>query len=268
MNTHIEIKVNGKPIKQYNKDGRTYIEARNGTEYSITVHNDSWQRKLAVITVDGLNVITGQPQGDEIGRGYIVGARSTIDIRGFRKDDNAVGAFKFCNKEKSYCNEQNLKGNNGVIGVRLYDEKARPTWVSLFNGMNNVRLPSNDEPVYYKSSIFDNTSDNSRGLSDDSITCCYSSSVDTGAKGLTKSLRSAKSAPDFSLGTTWGQKLNDSVVTVTFENEETPSDEFVIFYDTRKNLEDIGITFKEEKQVSFPKAFGTYATPPKGWKGK
>lgn len=268
MNTYIEIKVNGKPIKQYNKDGRTYIEARNGTEYSITVHNDGWHRKLAVITVDGLNVITGQPQGDEIGRGYIVKARSTIDIRGFRKDDNAVGAFKFCNKDKSYCNEQNLKGNNGVIGVRLYDEKARPTWVGLFNSMNNIRLPGSDDPVYYKNSIRDNTSDNSRGLCDDSITCRYSSLVDTSAKGLTKSLRSAKSTPDFSLGTTWGQKLNDSVVTVDFENEDTHSDEFVIFYDTRKNLENIGITFKEEKQVSFPKAFGTYATPPKGWKGK
>lgn len=125
MNTHVEITVNGKPIKQYSHKGNTYIEAKIGTEYNIRIKNDSHRRKLAVVTVDGLNVITGQPHSaNDIGEGYIVGAYDSFDIKGFRKDMNSVGAFKFCQSGKSYCNEQGLKGNNGVIGVRIYDQKV------------------------------------------------------------------------------------------------------------------------------------------------
>ena len=122
MNTQVEISVNGKPVKQYTHQNNIYIEARAGTEYTIKVKNDAYQRKLAVITVDGLNVITGKPQVDGIGQGYIVGSRDAITIRGFRQDMETVGAFKFCKKSGAYCNEQGLKGNNGVIGVRIYDE--------------------------------------------------------------------------------------------------------------------------------------------------
>ena len=176
--THVEIKVNGKSVRQYNQDGNTYIEARAGTEYSIKINNNSWERKMAVITVDGVNVISGQPQSSDIGEGYIINARNSIDIKGFRKDSSSVGAFK------------------------------------------SSILPSFIDPEIYRNSISDNCMR--------SIQCNYSTS-------------SNDNAPNFDMGTTWGQKIEDSVITVNFEHE---------------------------KQVAFPKAFEVFAQPPKGWKGK
>ena len=64
--THVEVLVNGKTVRQYQHGAATYIEARAGTEYSIKIKNDTYCRKLAVITVDGLNVITGTIQPDDI----------------------------------------------------------------------------------------------------------------------------------------------------------------------------------------------------------
>lgn len=255
MNTdmHVEIKVNGKPVRQYNQDGNTYIEARAGTEYSIKINNNSWERKMAVITVDGVNVISGQPQGSDIGEGYIINARNSIDIKGFRKDSSSVGAFKFCKKGVSYCNEKGLNGNNGVIGVRIYAEKLPVYVYKLFKQSNNDNL--------YNSSIPPNSIDSKiycNSISDScmrSIQCNYSAS-------------SCDSVPNFDMGTTWGQKIEDSVITVNFEHERSVQAEYVIYYDTRENLEKIGINFKNEKQVVFPKAFGVFAQPPKGWKGK
>ena len=74
-------------------------------------------------------------------------------------------------------------------------------------------------------------------------------------------------APDFNAATTWGQKLQDSVTNTTFEKASAyPMAEFNIYYDIRQNLEKIGISFEQPKQVAFPKAFPVgFATPPKGW---
>jgi hypothetical protein len=256
--THVEIKVNGKSVKQYSHNGAMYIEARSGTEYSISVNNDGWNRKLAVITVDGLNVITGQPQEDDVGQGYIINSRSSINIKGFRQDKDTVGAFKFCKKSGAYCNEQGLKGNNGVIGVRVYDEVVQtvmyntPTFTT--GDFWCTTHPNSSSGTHYRSlSLSDTSLNNTAGVSND-IKCCYTASV--------------AEAPKFELGTTWGQKINDSIKYTEFEVDKNSSLTSVIYYDSRENLEKIGINFTEEKQVFFPKAFGGFATPPKGWKGK
>lgn len=262
------ILVNGRPVKQYTYQGNTYIEAREGTTYSIKINNLShFKRLLAVITVDGLNVINGLPQDNNVGQGYIIDYGGILEVKGFRESANTVGAFKFCKRSASYCNERGLKGNNGVIGVRIYDEKipvpimVNDTWIDTtkttpeakewykewykdwITYRTNTTL---DEPLY-KGQISSSTS--SLSIDKPDMLCC--------------------TTPDFDLGTTWGEKINDATVLTTFEACEVPSYEHIIYYDTRTNLEKIGISFKEIKHISqapMPKAFNVYAKPPKGWK--
>jgi len=236
MKTLVQIKVNGKPIDQYKHEGMTFIEAREGTEYIIEIKNNDNQRKLAIITVDGINVISGLPQDQE--NGYVINNYSSFEIKGFRKDLDTVGAFKFCKRGLSYCNEQGLKGNNGVIGIRLYNEKIYPI---LYR--NTFEL-----------SDFKITNDNSTSKTDSSSSC-YSVK--------TEPCESVKSK-SFALGTTWGKKINDTVKTVNFETDNE-FQEIIIYYDSRKNLEKMGISFKKENQIVMPKAFGGFANPPKGW---
>lgn len=270
MNTQVEVLVNGKPIKQYSHQGKTYIEAKIGTEYSVKIRNSSYRRKLVVVTVDGLNVISGKPQEQNtVGEGYVVGAYDSLTVNGFRKDMSSVGAFKFCQAGKSYCNEQGLKGNNGVIGVRIYDEKIfyRPIMVG-FCETSDVRPANHDYVVTCNS----NASEPSVG-SYSSSSVEYMSLDNSIAKandhvyGVMRCASQSSPAPKFDAGTTWGKAVQDKVVSVDFESETIPSDEYVIFYDVRKNLENIGICFAKKKEAVFPKPFGAFATPPKGWNG-
>jgi hypothetical protein len=290
MSTQVEILVNGKPVKQYRHNGNTYVEARDNTEYTVKVKNDSYKRRLVVITVDGINVISGKPQDESIGSGYVINSRSSLDIKGFRKDNDTVGAFKFCKKSKAYCNEAGLPGNNGVIGVRVYDEKNR-----IFEILNEALKKSNppyilpstpvwpNKPPHYPGPMYKGTGDASEypyttttepfpgTMQCSSVDNCTFDLPNKPLKGSvtyssSSPLRSVKSAPDFSMGSTWGTKINDSVRNVEMEVEET-FEEFVIYYDTKSNLEDLGIVFKQEKEVVFPKAFGGFAKPPSGWKG-
>lgn len=257
MNTQVEILVNGKPIKQYNHNGNVYIEGREGSEYTIRIKNDSYSRKMAVVTVDGINVIDGKPQGNEIGIGYIVSGRSSIVVKGYRESDSHVGTFKFCKKGESYSQNVGIEGNNGVIGVRIYNEYVNPAPIITYR--NNFDWQQCSRPI---GSI----------LNEPQYTCSAnplrSAHVhrfldSTQSNGVTKSA----SNPDFNIGSTWGTKAEDKVTKIQFSVDDSTYFDHIIYYSDKKGLRKAGINIKPEKQVAIPKAFGVYATPPKGWKG-
>jgi hypothetical protein len=280
----VAVMVNGKSVQYHFHNNKCFIEARQGTEYSIKVSNDSYVRALAEISVDGINVISGKPC-DKLkrGEGYIVNGNSSIDIKGFRKDSNTVGAFKFCKKSDSYCNEAGLGGNNGVIGVRIYSEDLFAEVPKPINWPKPIPTPTPTPwvptpwvptipwekypPLYIQDSTWTTCNLDaplSKGILRDISPRRISVSTVGGINYSTVVGSSATSSPDFELGTSWGTKLNDAVVTVDFKACKTFT-EFEIFYDTRQNLEKYGIKFKKESQISWPSAFTGFATPPKGW---
>jgi hypothetical protein len=74
----------------------------------------------------------------------------------------------------------------------------------------------------------------------------------------------------FKLGTTWGKQLEDKVVTVPFDKEETFA-ESTIYYMDRAGLIDFGVDVDNDKKLSgneFPEPFGKpeYCAVPKVWK--
>ena len=65
----LSILVNGREIDTYLKDGKIYVEGRRGKEYEIQYQNYFPKRQKIVLSVDGLNVITGDSTWE---RGYIL----------------------------------------------------------------------------------------------------------------------------------------------------------------------------------------------------
>jgi hypothetical protein len=266
MNTKVDIMVNGKAVRQYKHNGYIYIEAREGTEYVISIRNNSQTRKLAVITVDGLNVITGDVYDGNANQGYIIDAWSTVNIKGFRKDLNSVGAFKFCNKDKSYCNEQGLEGNNGVIGVRLYVEK--PLYV---DNCYTVTKKTENTPYYIPDPLIPGSIPMrwstlyEQGLTNNK--CNYTASI----QGLTNNkcnYTASINSRGFDVGTTWGHEHYDKAREESFYTlSDDMYDEHIIYYDTAKNLKSKGVMTEKFIPISMPKAFGKFAEPPKGWRG-
>lgn len=127
--TEVEILVNGKPVKKYSHDGKTYIQANKGSEYSIKIKNDSYQRRMFVVSVDGINVVNGKPAGSTP-FGYVLNGYSSYEVAGFRTSNDEVHPFKFNDKQKSYAAKSEETGgdisNCGVIGVQVYEEKEKP----------------------------------------------------------------------------------------------------------------------------------------------
>ena len=275
-NVEVNVLSNGKPVKFYANQGKTFVCANYGAEYSIRIRNNNSYRILAVCSIDGISIIDGKPASYESG-GYVIDAYSSYEIKGYRKDSDTVGAFKFTKKKKGY--EKATTGsslNSGVISVAVFGEKtywSTPiTWntgtlrgISTAIGNFDYQYPTLDSYSFSRSSLNSNVvSSNAKASNDlDShmvSNCNYSYSNCSQQAPQEK-------IPNFDAATTWGKKMVDSVKSVTFEKASlNPYALFDIYYDTKQNLQQIGIVFDQEKKVSFPNSFpGEYATPPAGW---
>lgn len=126
MGVSLEVLVNGRPLPTVEHRGRVFLPVRLGDEYAVRVSNSGPRRVLAIVSVDGLSVITGavasvsQP-------GYVLSAGGSITIKGWRKDLARVAAFRFAERERSYAAQTGRPDNVGVIGlVAIEEAEPRP----------------------------------------------------------------------------------------------------------------------------------------------
>lgn len=113
----------GAPLPTFSAGGRSYVMGNDGGRYSIRIENRTGARFEAVASVDGLDVIDGQPGSFEK-RGYLLQPWATLEIDGFRRSDDAVAAFRFGRVRDSYAAKKGNDRNVGVIGVAVFEERG------------------------------------------------------------------------------------------------------------------------------------------------
>jgi len=112
----------GQPLQVWRHDGRLFVAGQAGARYSLRVTNHTGGRVLVVMSVDGVNVITGQTAG--YGQtGYIFGPYQSYDVSGWRKSDTEVAAFAFTPLPKSYAARTGRPADVGVIGIAAFRER-------------------------------------------------------------------------------------------------------------------------------------------------
>jgi hypothetical protein len=95
-----------------------------GAAYEIRIWNHGPRRVVAVVSVDGLSVIDGR-RASESGTGYILAPYSSVVIKGWRRNLDAVAAFRFVEREKSYAGLTGRPEDIGVIGLVAIEEQTR-----------------------------------------------------------------------------------------------------------------------------------------------
>jgi len=115
----------GQVLQTYVKDGRRFVAGRPGARYALRLRNLTPNRVLVVLSVDGVNVISGET-ADWRQVGYVLDAGRTADINGWRKSGTEVAAFEFAAIESSYAALTGRPGNVGVIGMAAFRERMPP----------------------------------------------------------------------------------------------------------------------------------------------
>ncbi len=115
---------NGDALRVWRDHGRPVIAGRPGSRYSVRLVNDSGERVLAVVAIDGVNVVSGETASVSQ-RGYVLGPWQRTEITGWRKSDTEVAAFEFTSLADSYAARTGRPRDVGVIGVAVFREAVR-----------------------------------------------------------------------------------------------------------------------------------------------
>lgn len=115
---------NGPSLRVFSTRGAQdyHVAGRHGERYELVYLNRSSRDYEVVATVDGLDVLTGQP-GSVDHLGYLLRAGERLVIDGFRKNRGEVAAFRFSSPDRAYASNTAAgdSRNVGVIGTALFE---------------------------------------------------------------------------------------------------------------------------------------------------
>jgi hypothetical protein len=213
-------------LSAYPKDGRRWVVGTPGQEYGIRVCNTTGNRVLAVMSVDGVNVVSGET-ASPAQSGYVLSAHECADINGWRKNNSSTAAFYFTELPAAYAARTGRPENVGVIGVAFFRE--RPQRITWKDAPARVAASPATEPAARQDAA----------------------EVSAAAEGRAENSAAARSemaaaapapAPMAKIGTGHGRREWSPVETTRFERESvTPNETVAINYDRRENLVAMGI---------------------------
>ena len=115
----------GQPLETYRHQGRLYVAGAPGNRYAVSLRNKAGGRVLTVLSVDGINAVSGEPAAASQ-TGYVLSSGQSADIAGWRKSLDEVAAFYFTKVADSYAGRTGRPQNVGVIGVAVFRETEPP----------------------------------------------------------------------------------------------------------------------------------------------
>src|SRR5688500_8243015 len=113
----------GRALPVHWHEGRAYVVGKPGSEYQVTARNRLGEDLLAVVSVDGVNVLSGQAASPDQA-GYILRPWTQLDIKGWRKSMDETASFYFTSLGDSYAARTGRPAHVGVIGVALFRRAA------------------------------------------------------------------------------------------------------------------------------------------------
>jgi hypothetical protein len=114
----------GVTLPAYYSHGEYWVAGDPGARYAIEIRNCVGGRLLAVTSVDGVNVLSGDTAGWEQA-GYVFDPGESYQISGWRKSNSEVAAFTFTDARDSYAERTGRPANVGVIGIALFREQPQ-----------------------------------------------------------------------------------------------------------------------------------------------
>ncbi len=116
---------NGETLTPYRYASQHFVAGNPGDRYAVRLRNRSSERVMVVLSVDGVNVISGETAASQQS-GYVLGPWEQTEISGWRKSQQEVAQFYFTALPDSYAARTDRSDNVGVIGAAVFREKVEP----------------------------------------------------------------------------------------------------------------------------------------------
>ena len=194
--------------------GRDYLAGEPGHRFSVSLRNLTGERVLAVLSVDGVNAISGQTASTSQA-GYVLEPWQQVEVRGWRKSYADIAEFYFTELPDSYAARTGRPDNVGVIGVAAFRERRVQPQYRPYEDYSGAPAPS--------------------------VGAEAKAARENSASGLARDAAAPMAAPQ-QIGTGHGQRRYDPVAQTYFERDSArPNQRIALFYDSWEALAARGI---------------------------
>ena len=217
----------GRQLAVHWHQGRAYVVGKPGNEYQVMLRNRTREEILGVVSVDGVNVVSGET-ADPGQTGYVLGAYRSYEILGWRKSLAETAAFYFTSLPDSYAARTGRPENVGAIGIAVFRKKPEPQPISPHLGQGAASAPQSKREA--------------------------STDAASGPRAAEQESR---------LGTGHGRRELSEVRQVAFERASShPAETLTIYYDSYRNLVARGVI--REAVAPLPRPFPGFVPDPRG----
>lgn len=119
---HLIDREDARVLPEYHHRGTNWVAGTPGHRYAVRLTNTSGQRVLVVLSVDGVNAVSGQTAAPSQA-GYVLRPWETADIGGWRKSLDDIAQFVFTDLPDSYAARTGRPDNVGVVGIAVFRER-------------------------------------------------------------------------------------------------------------------------------------------------
>jgi hypothetical protein len=207
--------------------GRFYLEALPRAGYAVHLANRTGERLGVVLTVDGLNAVSGERDpaarggGTPPGRLYVLGPWERITVQGWRTSLDEVRRFTFVDEERSYAARSGkANAKMGWIELAVYRERTPVAAVSPRRG-RDLPPPAEDHDA---------------------------ARAEPPAAAEGERSAGAPAAPSYP-GTGWGERAHDPATLVDFDPQPRPADRVTLRYEYAAGLRALGIDVRPWRQA-------------------
>ena len=229
--------------------GRYYVEARRGGRYALRLANRTGERVAVLMTVDGINVISGDKQrADEQGRMYVLDPWESALIQGWRTSLDDVRRFTFVDEQASYAARSGKSNSRmGWIEMSVFRERQRYA----------QRRPDVGRAEPYTA-----------GSRDDAPAAAAPRAQAESESRARESSDGAKKAGAAGAypGTGWGEQTHDAVQLVDFEAQSAPAERITLRYEYASGLRALGILpwrYTRDRLQERDRGEGGFVQPPR-----
>jgi hypothetical protein len=237
----------GELLSTWRHQGTSYVAGRPGDRYAVRLTNRSPGRVLVVLSVDGVNAVSGESAA-VAQTGYVLAPYQSAEITGWRKSFSEAAAFYFTALPDSYAARTGRPDNVGVIGAAVFRE----------------RVPEAVGGWYQPAPSVAKESGAASGRLDAQRQEPAATSADAAAPTREMARRSQNAlADEKKLGTGHGEREYSPTSQTAFERaSSTPAEVVQVRYDSYANLLASGVIARPRPLPRQPDAFPSFVPDP------
>ena len=252
----------GDVLSTWRHRGTSWVAGRPGDRYALRLSNRTGGRVLVVLSVDGVNVVSGETAATGQ-TGYVLGPWASAEITGWRKSYSEAAAFYFTALPDSYAARTDRPDNVGVIGAAIFRERVVAPAARPFDAQ---------PPVASGSSRQDGTRQEPErraqaggaGATADATMGERSSTAPSPPPAVPMTRDRESLAKAEKLGTGHGEREYSPTTQTTFERATSQPAEIVqVRYDSYANLVAAGVIGRPQPPVVVPQPFPGFVPDPR-----